>query len=764
MHISRNSYSGFSYMRSFLLAGAAACALGAPALAQTEAANQAITTTRDVIVVIGLSGDPSDVPGSAEVLTAADLDVQDYSDINRALRAVPGVNIQEEDGYGLRPNIGLRGTGLDRSSNITLMEDGILISPAPYSAPAAYYFPHSGRMAGIEIIKGAAGVRYGPRTQGGSVNLLSTPVPEESLAGQIDFWVGDEDQRRLHAWVGGMQEVNASTSIGGLLETYQNSASGFKNIDGPSGQDSGFEIEDYVARLRLETRTGDVGHSFELRAQYSDELSNETYLGLTEADFAADPFRRYAASARDQMDAEHSLWSLSHTASFGNDLTLGSVLYRTDFARDWFKLDRVDPDGAGPMAAVSISSILDDPAGNTAAYAILQGMPGLVSADDALNIKHNNRVYYAQGFQTELSGASDWNGMAHNWHVGLRFHYDQMDRFQWVDRFRMDNGSLVETTRGVPGTDSNRIDSATAFAFFIQDEITTGRWTIVPGVRFERIELKRENWGGGDTARLNQPTITENTVDAVIPGIGVRFDLDTNWSFFGGVHRGFAPPSPGSASREPEDAVNTELGARYGNGWWSAEAVGFYNAYDNLLGSCTNSTGGGCTIGAQFDGGEVDVMGLELAAEADFGEALGLGVSLPARLAFTHTSTEFQTAFNSAYEPWATVNIGDELPYIPENQIYGAIGLDAGQFGGQLALTWVDDVRTVAGQGAIPANQLVESHFVADASAWWSFREGLRARVSVRNLTDEVYAVARRPAGLRPGAPQAVIFGLSAEF
>jgi Fe(3+) dicitrate transport protein len=764
MHIIRNCFSGVPFMRSVFLASAAACAFVAPSFAQTESAVQSASSARDVIVVIGLSGDPNDVPGSAEVLTAADLDVQDYSDINRSLRAVPGVNMQEEDGYGLRPNIGLRGTGLDRSANITLMEDGILIAPAPYSAPSAYYFPHTGRMAGIEIIKGAAGVRYGPRTQGGSLNLLSTPVPDEALAGQIDFWVGDEEQRRVHATIGGMQDINQTTRIGGLLETYTNTAAGFKDIDGPSGRDSGFDIEDYVARFRLETQTGNIDHAFELRAQYSDEVSNETYLGLTDSDFAATPFRRYAASALDQMNAEHSLWSLSHTASFGNDLTLGSVLYRTDFARDWYKLDRVDPDGAGPMGAASISSILADPTGNAAAFAILQGAPGLVSANNALRLKHNNRNYYAQGFQTELAGSADIGGTAHDWHVGARFHYDQMDRFQWANHYRMDNGSLVETRRAIPGTDSNRIDSATAFAFFVQDEIVRGRWTFVPGIRFERVELKRENWGGGDTARLNAPTVTENTIDAVIPGLGIRYDVSNSWSLFGGVHRGFAPPAPGSATQEPEDAINTEFGSRWGQGWWSAEGVVFFNAYENLLGSCTNSTGGGCTIGAQFDGGEVNVTGVEFAAEADFGEAFGLDIAIPARLAFTRTQTEFQNSFNSAFDPWGTVLAGDELPYIPENQFYGAVGLDTGQFGGQLALTWVDDVRAIAGQGAIPANQLIESHFVTDASAWWAFRDGLRARISVRNLTDEVYAVARRPAGLRPGAPRAFLFGLSAEF
>lgn len=749
-------------MRSVLMSGAALAVLTATADARQTASASSPAPREDTIVVIGLSGTPGDVPGSAEVLTAADLDVQDYSDITRALRAVPGVNIQEEDGYGLRPNIGLRGTGVDRSASITLMEDGILIAPAPYAAPEAYYFPHAGRMAGIEIIKGAAGVPYGPRTQGGSVNLLSTPVPD-APGGQVDVWFGDENTRRVHAFAGGMRDLNPDVRIGGLLEVFTDSADGFKDIDGTSGQDSGYDIEDYVGKLRLEIDGGAVDHSFELRGQYSDELSNETYLGLTEADFAATPYRRYAGSALDQMDAEHSLWSLTYNARFAGGTRLAVVGYRSDFARDWFKLDRVDPDGAGPAGSVSISSLLDNPGGHATAFQIVRGEAGFVSADDALIVKHNNREYYAQGLQGELSGEVTLGGAVHTWRVGARLHHDEMDRYQWVERFRMDNGSMVFTSASLPGSDSNRIDSADAVAIYIQDEITTGRWTLVPGVRFETVELQRENWGG-DLARTGAPTLTQNTVDAIIPGIGVRYDVNNRLAVFGGVHRGFAPPAPGSVTQEPEDAINFEFGSRYENGFWSLEAVGFHNAYTNLLGACTNSTGGGCTIGAQFDGGEVDVTGLEFAVEADLGQAADVPFSIPVRLAWTHTNAQFQTAFNSSYGPWGNVQAGDELPYIPENQIYAAIGLETDRFGGQVAVSWVGETRDAAGQGAIPAGELIDSHAVADVSAWYGLTDSVRARVSVRNLTDETYAVARRPAGLRPGAPRAVLFGISAEF
>lgn len=746
-------------MRSLLLSGSALLAAQSPAFAQINVSDGA-----DIITIIGLQGDPDAIPGSADVLDAEDLAVHDYADVTRLLRTVAGVNIQEEDGYGLRPNIGMRGTGLDRSEKITLMEDGVLMSPAPYAAPAAYYFPHAGRMAGVEVIKGAAGVRYGPRTQGGSLNLLSTPVPEET-SGLLNIWLGDENTRRGHAYVGGMTDAGEGIRIGGIIEGFFDSADGFKVIDGMEDASTGYDIEDYVGKFRVEIDGDAISHMFELKGQYSDELSNETYLGLTEADFAADPFRRYSASQNDQMDAEHSEWSLRYQGRFANGLTLSGVAYRTDFARDWFKLDRIDPDGAGPAGAVKIGALLDEPVTYADAFEIATGGIGFVSADDAVLIKHNNREYYAQGLQLELDGEASFGGVDHAWRFGVRVHEDEMDRYQWRENFRMDNGTLVLTSVDVPGSDSNRIDSAEAVSFFVQDEITFGQWTFTPGLRYEQVDLRREDYGKNDTDRLGTSlVIKENSVDAFIPGLGIRFDVDDNLALFGGVHRGFAPPAPGSTTQEPEDATNWEFGARYSQDNWNVEAIGFFNAYENLIGTCTNSTGGGCAIGDQFDGGKVDVMGLELTADADLGRIAGWSASVPVRAAYTWTDAEFQTGFSSGFGPWGSVESGDSLPYIPENQLFVAIGLDAGEFGGEVSVSWVDEIRTEAGQGTIPADERVEGHTVMDASAWYAITEQVRTRISVRNLADQRYAVARSPSGLLPGAPRAVLVGLSVMY
>ncbi len=168
-------------------------------------------TTQDEILmrevsIIGSKFKIKDIAGSAAYLDVQDIREQGVEDINRILRRVPGVNIREEDGYGLFPNISLRGVDPARASKVTIMEDGILMAPAPYSAPSAYYMPNTGRMSGIEVMKGSSQVKYGPHTTGGAINFLSTPIPTtQQVYSKSTF--GMYNELRNHSYFGNTEQL-----------------------------------------------------------------------------------------------------------------------------------------------------------------------------------------------------------------------------------------------------------------------------------------------------------------------------------------------------------------------------------------------------------------------------------------------------------------------------------------------------------------------------------------------------------------------------
>ena len=258
------------------------------------------------LTIFGNVQDISDIPGSAHLLNEKELDKFNYTDIMRVLTKVPGVYVLEEDGYGLRPNIGMRGTGQNRSEKVTIMEDGVLAAPAPYAAPSAYYFPTVGRMTQIEILKGTSSAMYGPRTTGGVINLLSRQIPDASLSGMLDVSAGEYGYSKLHTVVGGSND-----NIGAVLELFRYQADGFKTINNVN-DDTGFVKNDVLSKIQFDLGEDNQINLLEIKLKYSDESSDETYMGLTEEDFKSNPYNRYSASQLDNMTTTHKQLQVNH--------------------------------------------------------------------------------------------------------------------------------------------------------------------------------------------------------------------------------------------------------------------------------------------------------------------------------------------------------------------------------------------------------------------------------------------------------------------
>ncbi|MDA0935661.1 MAG: TonB-dependent receptor [Bacteroidetes bacterium] len=687
--------------------------------------------------------------GASYFLSAADLEQFGYADINRTLRAVPGVNLYEEDGYGLRPNISLRGTSPQRSSKITLMEDGVLIAPAPYSAPAAYYFPSVLRMQAIEILKGSSQIQYGPFTTGGAINLVSTAIPEDFSA-KIRSSYGSFNTMQLHTSVGQSYE-----RLGYVLEYLNFNSNGFKNLN--NKDNTGFDIYDIMGKLKFSSaKDAKLIQSLEVKYHFYDEKSNETYLGLSQADFNQNPYDRYAASQFDQMNAEQRQVMLTHVIDFSKQLRIVTNAYDNKFARNWYKLDDVIFENDKKQ----LSTILDDPFSFPNHMNTING--SISSSDDALLLKANNRVYYSKGVQTKID--YHWygsNGSFHDIEIGARLHYDEEDRFQWEDGYRISGGIMALTSMGSRGEQGNRISSANAFASYLLYKYKFNKFTITPGIRYESIALSRADWGKSDEYRGSAPDSRENKIDVLIPGIGFNYSFSNSLSIFGGVHKGFSPPG-NAPGEKAEFSINYELGSRFGKEKLRGEMIGFLNDYSNLLGSDLAASGGTGSLD-QFNAGAVKVSGLELQLNYNFSDP-NAKIQTPIALAYTLTNAIFQNSFGSTQGIWGTVSEGDRVPYIPQQQLSITGGLEHQRYALNMNARYNGAFDTQAANGGIDDTLMLDDNIVIDLSLRYHLNSTISLTANVINLFDEVYATARVPSGLRPGHPFGIYTGVIVNF
>jgi len=719
---------------------------------ETDTIQKQTEKLKEVIIIgnsiIGSQFEARNKTGSANYISKKDLKKFSYTNINRILQTVPGINIYEEDGFGLRPNISLRGTSPERSAKINLMEDGVLIAPAPYSAPAAYYFPTIGRMEAIEVLKGSSQIQYGPNTTGGAINMISSRIPE-NFSGKVSIAAGNYNSRNTQLVLG-----NSFKNFGFVTDYFNYNSDGFKDLDG--GGNTGFDKTDYSAKFRLNTDLdAKIYQSLLFKIQYSEEEANQSYLGLTDLDFEENPFRRYRASSEDVMNAEHQQYQLTHFIRLSPSIDIRTTGYLNKFKRNWYKLDDVNLD-----ERVGINNILSSPENFPSEYQTLLGNED--TQMDALGIKANNRVYTSNGIQSvaTLKWGNQW---IQRLEAGIRYHEDDEDRFQWVDRYAFQNQELIRTTVGEKGTDANRISSAKALAAHLLYTVKIENLTLTPGLRYENITLTRTDYGTNDPSRTGQDlSIRENEVDVWIPGIGANYRFSNDLSIFGGVHKGFSPPS-NTPGQNAEESINYEFGTRFNFKGIQGELVGFYNDYENLLGSDLAATGGTGSLD-QFNAGEVRVSGIEFLLNYNLLYKQTSRFKLPLSVSYTLTDTKFSTSFDSNEDIYGVVTKGDEIPYIAKNQLNASIGLQHTKFEVNVNSRYTSAFRTRAGSGSIPENFKVDSNFIVDLSARYFIDNNFTLSSNIINLFNTTYAVSRVPAGLRPGHPFGLNFSVAYAF
>jgi len=716
-------------------------AMAAPGEAQAQTQLAALEADAE-IVVVGTRRDLLRIPGSGATIEQEDLEASRVFTVNEALRQVAGVFPRDEEGLGLRPNIGVRGLNPTRSTKTLLLEDGLPLTYGPYGDNASYSHPPVRRFDRIEVLKGASQIRFGPNTVGGVVNYV-TPDAPSAFEAQIMSAGGTNGYGELDAQIGG--EV-----LGWRVLTHAN----YTAFDGVRANHA-LQFDDLYFKAEREIA---AGHDLTFRIGRASEDSQVSYSGLTAAEYAADPFAN--PFPNDRFETERFTSSVTHGWQIGENVRLTTSAYSIYFDRDWWR----QSSNSGQRPSDS-----SDPA-----------CGGMANLSTSCGTEGRLREYHVYGVESRLAWNGEAFGVQTDVEAGVRWHTERQNRYQVnadTPTGRTPgvsvNGGLVEANRRY----------AEAWSGFVTADLDFGRLSIQPGVRIESIEYERVN-------RLTNRTGESDLIE-LIPGIGATFDLTDAIVAYAGVHRGFAPPrvedvvtnTGGAVDLDAEESLNWELGLRGdARPGLSFDLAAFVMDFENQIVPASVAGGVGATL---TSAGETRHSGGEASLRASLRE---MGVldgddDIFFRTAITYLpGAEYEGArfsniagFNCAGVtpptpgPTCVSVSGNRLPYAPEWIVSAAFGYARGEWlstqvevqytGEQFA----DDLNTIV-QSANGQRGLIEDATIVSWAANISPPQTPATFfVTVKNVFDEVYIV-DRARGILSGAPRLAQAGVSLRF
>ncbi len=655
------------------------------------------------------------LPGGFDLLTREVLDAAHVFSTSEALRKVPGVVVRDEEGLGLRPNIGIRGLNPTRSSKVLLLEDGVPVSYAPYGDNASYYHPPIERFERVEVLKGSSQIAHGPVTLGGVVNYI-TAEPPAHLQGAVHVAAGNRDY------------LNASGSLGGTRGLTGVFGHALRKQSDGARDNIRSELTDVMAKA---SRAVGTVSQLAVKANYYRERSQVTYSGLREDEYRRDP--RANPFANDRFDGDRVGASVVYRGLLWSRVALSGTAYAASFARDWWR--QSSNSGQRP---------------NDAADPRCAGMANL-----GTTCGNEGRVRRYQQGGVELRARHDFvAGVRHEIDFGIRMHGEHQDR-------RQENGDTPTARNGVVVESNAR--GTKAWSGFVQHRWMAGHWTITPGARLERISYSRTN-------RLLDRSGRTSTSEFV-PGLGVSWGPKVDRTLFAGIHRGFAPAraediinnTGGTVDLEPERSWNYEAGGRLRAGMLGVHGTAFRLDYSNQVVPASLAGGIGSAL---TNGGQTLHQGVEGGIDADWRQLRGTRHDLYGRVSYTWLPTARFVGIRTSNVPgFSGINVGgNRLPYAPMTTASittgyrHALGLDVQLESQHVAAQFADDLNTVAGssdgqRGLIPAHTYLNL-----AVSWRVPSRGVSLFLALKNLDNRTFIV-DRSRGILPNHPRLMQVG-----
>ena len=674
--------------------------------------------------VIGNQQQILNTPSSATIIEQQELKSSHVYTTNEALRKVPGVVVRDEEGFGMRPNIGIRGLNPTRSTKVLLLEDGIPVTYAPYGANESYYHPTIDRFSSIEVLKGASQIKFGPLTAGGVINYI-TPNAPEKFGGHISATGGNRDYLNTKINVGG----------NGMLFDYTH-----KEGDG-ARDNTHSNIEDVNFKI---TKELNEDHAITLRANWFTESSQVSYSGITQREFnnfggEYNPFQH------DDFETTRYGLSATHDWQINSNAILTTNLYYSYFDRDWWR----------QQSTTALNSVAGGAGCAAFATARINGLA--TNGDTCQGNQGRLRTYNTYGVEPRLTVTHAWGELE----MGAKAHFEDQERKQ-------KNGTSSTARTGTLSENNQR--ETDAYSGFVSNRFDIGQFSVTPAIRYEHIENTRKN---GRTATVAIPTKGDDTLDEWIPGIAVAYNPNERLTVFAGVHEGFAPPrtedlistAGGSVDVDAEKSTNWELGFRAKpSSNASIEATAFYNDFKNLIAV------GSVASNVALSQGEATFAGLELAGRYDFDGGFY------SRLAYTWLPVAKQDAPFRQVSNNAIVGgskDGNRQPYAPKNTLTAALGYKINNWDAQVEAVHVGkQFSDFAETGAVPNSALGLTGQIGEIASYTIFNAALSYKyapynttffATAKNLFDKDY-ITDRTRGILTGSPRLIQVGARYDF
>ncbi len=662
------------------------------------------------------------IPGSVEILDLGLLENSRFVTSGEALRKASGVHVREEEGFSLRPNIGVRGLNPTRSSRVLLLEDGIPLTYAPYGDNASYYHPPIERFERIELLKGSGQIAYGPMTVGGVINYV-TPAPPGTSRGSFVTSAGNRGALSAH---GGWGTTIGST---GVLVDFTH-----KQGDGAREHIS-TDVNDVNAKIvsRLAAR-----HVLTVRGSYYAEDSNVTYSGLREDEYRANP--RQNPFGNDYFYADRYGASATHTFTLRDNLVATTNLYLSNFRRHWWRQS-------------SNSSQRPNDASDP-------NCGGMANLNTTCGNEGRLRQYVVWGVEPRLRATHAFGRLKTETDIGVRAHFEDQER-------RQENGETATARSGLLVENNERRNEA--YSGFVQNRFILGAWSVTPGVRVEHVTYARLNRLAGASGAT---ALTE-----VIPGIGGAYSAGGRLTLFAGVHRGFTPPrtedlinntTGGVVDLDPERSWNYEAGFRGRVGAaLRLDAAFFRMDYENQVIPATLAGGVGSTL---TNAGATLHQGVETTARIESAPLTGSAHNVYARAAYTWLPIARleDVRFSSVAGFRNTPVTGNRLPYAPEHLLTAGVGythasgFDVNTEAVLIGDQFGDDLNAVE-PSADGQRGLLPSYALWNVAANYPLSRSATIFLTVKNLFDRTVIV-DRSRGILPSMPRVFQIGARVRF